>query len=363
MDRRKIFEGLRVVELASVLAGPAVGMFFAELGADVIKIENKSGGDLTRRWKQQGEDITSNVSSYYHSVNWNKKVLFCDLLNPHDYNEVLQLIASADILISNFKSGDDVKFNLVATDLVSKFPSLIIGEIGGYPDSYKVAFDAVLQAESGMMSINGTAASGPIKLPIAFVDLFTAHQLKEGILVAMIQKAKTGKGSIVKTTLFDSAIASLANQASNWLNNNNVPQLQGSLHPNIAPYGEVFMTKDLQMVLLAVGTDAQFNSLCDVLNINITSSEIDFSTNDKRLLNREELKNIIQNSLSEISCSEFLSACERLKIPAGKVNSIDEVFALPSAQKMILNQVEANNSISKRVATIAFDITPNSSSI
>ena len=157
MERRKIFKGLRVVELASVLAGPAVGMFFAELGAEVIKVENKSGGDLTRRWKQTGEDPTSDTSSYYHAVNWNKKVLFFDLLNQHDYNEVLQLIATADILISNFKAGDDVKLNLVSVDLAKKFPSLIIGEIAGYTDSTKVAFDAVLQAETGLMSINGTS--------------------------------------------------------------------------------------------------------------------------------------------------------------------------------------------------------------
>lgn len=360
MDRRKILEGLRVIELASVLAGPAVGMFFAELGAEVIKVENKLGGDLTRHWKQTGEKSSSDTSAYYHSVNWNKKVLFCDLLNKHDYNEVMQLIATSDILISNFKSGDDIKFNLVSADLAKKFPSLIIGEIGGYPDSNKVAFDAVLQAETGWMSINGTRESGPIKLPIAFVDLFTAHQLKEGILIAMIHKVKTGVGAIVKTNLFDAAISSLANQASNWLNNEMIPQLQGSLHPNIAPYGEVFLTKDNQSILLAVGSDIQFLALCKIINIVAVSDFGDFSTNEKRLGNRSTLSIVIQNSLKEISCNDFLFACELNKIPAGKVNTIDEVFKLDAANRLILEQLESNNTISKRVATVAFELHYNS---
>ncbi len=360
MDRRKIFEGLRVVELASVLAGPAVGMFFAELGAEVVKVENKSGGDLTRRWKQKGENISSDTSAYYHAVNWNKKVLFCDLLNERDYNEVMQLIASSDILISNFKAGDDVKFNLVADDLAKKFPSLIIGEISGYPDSEKVAFDAVLQAETGLMSINGTPESGPMKLPIAFVDLLTAHQLKEGILVALVHKAKSGLGAVVKTNLFNSALASLANQASNWLNNKIVPQPQGSLHPNIAPYGEVFNTADNQNVLLAIGTDVQFLSLFKVLNLSPIVENYDFSNNDRRLASRNRLSEILQNAIRKISCKDFLAACEINKVPVGKVNRIDEVFVYPSAQKMILEQSEADHTISKRVATVAFDINFNS---
>ena len=360
MDRRKLFEGLRVVELASVLAGPAVGMFFAELGAEVVKVENKLGGDLTRRWKQQGENPASDTSAYYHSVNWNKKVLFCDLLNERDHKEVMQLIASSDILISNFKAGDDVKFNLVADDLSKKFPSLIIGEISGYPDSAKVAFDAVLQAETGLMSINGNPDSGPIKLPIAFVDLLSAHQLKEGILVALVHKAKSGLGAVVKTNLFNSALASLANQASNWLNNQIVPQLQGSLHPNIAPYGEVFATSDHHNVLLAVGTDVQFSSLCKVLNLSPITDNYDFSTNDRRLVSRNHLSDVLQLAICKISCNDFLSACEIHKIPVGKINRIDEVFQYPSAQKMILEQSEADNTISKRVATVAFDINFNS---
>ncbi len=359
MERRKIFKGLRVVELASVLAGPAVGMFFAELGAEVIKVENKSGGDLTRRWKQTGEDPTSDTSSYYHAVNWNKKVLFFDLLNQHDYNEVLQLIATADILISNFKAGDDVKLNLVSVDLAKKFPSLIIGEIAGYTDSTKVAFDAVLQAETGLMSINGTSDSGPLKLPIAFVDLFAAHQLKEGLLVAILQKTKTGLGSIVKTNLYDAALSSLANQASNWLNNKIIPTPQGSLHPNIAPYGEVFITSDDKDVLLAIGTDLQFNALCEVIDIPVVCTDFDFSTNDLRLINRVQLKLILQMAISKVNCLQFLTACERYKIPAGKINRIDEVFDNPDAQRMILNQTEFDNSISKRVATVAFDIVIN----
>ena len=166
-------------------------------------------------------------------------------------------------------------------------------------------------------------------------------------------------GSIVKTNLYDAALSSLANQASNWLNNKIIPTPQGSLHPNIAPYGEVFITSDDKDVLLAIGTDLQFNALCEVIDIPVVCTDFDFSTNDLRLINRVQLKLILQMAISKVNCLQFLTACERYKIPAGKINRIDEVFDNPDAQRMILNQTEFDNSISKRVATVAFDIVIN----
>ena len=168
MNVKEYFKGLKVVEFASVLAGPAVGMFFAELGAKVIKIENINGGDLTRHWKQSNEDANSPSSAYYHSVNWNKTSIFMDLLSKTYYELAMNHISNADIVIVNFKAGDSEKFGLENSRLLEKFPNLIIGEIVGYPDSDRVAYDAVLQAETGFMSMNGLPETGPLKMPIAF---------------------------------------------------------------------------------------------------------------------------------------------------------------------------------------------------
>jgi len=356
LNQKGFFKDLKVVELASVLAGPAVGMFCAELGANVIKVENKNGGDVTRSWKNPNEASEDENSAYYYSVNWNKQVLFLDLNNQSDHNHVLGLLSDADILITNFKNGDDEKFNLTSEYLKSKFPSLIIGEIAGYSDSSKVAFDAVLQAETGFMSLNGTNESGPLKMPIAMIDILAAHQLKEGILLAMLLKSKTNKGSVVKVNLFDAAISSLANQASNWLNSAYESPRMGSLHPNIAPYGETYQTKDYKLILLAIGNDKQFDALCTNLNVYELVNDIRFSRNSERVKHRSELNNLIANQFKLESSSYWMDLFNAQNVPAGIVNSMLDVFKIPAAEKKILFQSESNGEISKRVETIAFKI-------
>ncbi|MFM9057257.1 MAG: CaiB/BaiF CoA transferase family protein, partial [Bacteroidota bacterium] len=260
-------EGLRVVELAGVLAGPAVGMFFAELGAEVIKVENKrSGGDVTRTWKTPAENPADKDSAYYHAVNWGKQIELRDLNDSADLDVVLKMISSADILLVNFKAGDAERYGLDVSTLRNRFPQLIIGQITGFSDESRVAFDAVLQAESGLMSLNGAREQGPLKLPVAFIDLFAAHQLKEGLLLALLKRSKSGEGAHVKVSLFDSAISSLANQASVYLNTGIASGRTGSLHPSIAPYGETFACADGHYILIACGSDAQFLALCTTLN-------------------------------------------------------------------------------------------------
>lgn len=352
-----IFKGLRVVELANVLAGPAVGMFFAELGAEVVKIENKStGGDLTRKWKLPVENEESTMSSYYHSVNWNKEILFLDLKEAADYAVAIEKISTADLLITNFKSGDAEKFGMGSSVLLSRYPSLIVAAITGFDDQDRVAYDAILQAETGFMSLNGNPGDKPLKMPVALIDLLAAHQLKEGILIALLQRAKTGKGCKVTVSLYRSAISSLANQASAYLNTNSVPMASGSLHPTIAPYGEMFRCADGQWVLLAVGTDQQFLRLVDILNATEIGSDSLFSTNTSRVINREVLAEKLNRYIERLSSENFLSACHRAKVPAASVRSIDQVFMDPSIQSMVLEQKEGDGSVSKRVATVAFKI-------
>jgi crotonobetainyl-CoA:carnitine CoA-transferase CaiB-like acyl-CoA transferase len=351
-------EGLRVVELAGVLAGPAVGMFFAELGAEVIKVENKRrGGDVTRTWKTPAEDPAEKDSAYYHAVNWGKQIEFRDLNDPDDLDSVVQLIDWADILLVNFKAGDAERYELDVPTLRNRFPRLIIGQITGFPDENRVAFDAVLQAETGLMSLNGALDQGPMKLPVAFIDLFAAHQLKEGILLALFRRSKSNEGAHVKVSLFDSAIASLANQASVFLNTGVPSGRTGSLHPSIAPYGETFYCADGQHMLIACGSDAQFVALCSVLNRNDLTTDSRFKDNPSRVVHRQILQGELGSAFLLENSFELMEKLIRVGIPAGIVRDLPGVFSIPEARKLILEE-NRNGKSTKRVSTAVFQINP-----
>ncbi|MDX5404626.1 MAG: CoA transferase, partial [Bacteroidota bacterium] len=259
---KDLFRELTVVELASVLAGPSVGMFFAELGARVIKVESPSG-DVTRGWKLPDESPDSNVSAYFSSVNYHKEYVSLDLKDPSDREHLNAILKEADVLIQNWKEGDAEKFGLSAGSLMARFPKLIIADLSGFAlETQRVAYDIVLQAETGWLSMTGHPGGGPAKLPVALIDLLAGHQLKEGILAALWQRERTGTGAQVAVSLEESALASLANQASNYLMCGNIPGPMGTAHPNIAPYGEIFRCRDDHPLLLAVGSDVQFQKLC-----------------------------------------------------------------------------------------------------
>lgn len=353
------FQGLKVVELAGVLAGPAVGMFFSEMGAQVIKIENKrTGGDVTRSWRVAGEDPHVPESAYYNSVNWNKHVRFLDFHSEKDLNEVHELIDHADIVITNFKEGDAFRYRLDADSLRKKNNGLIVAEITGFSDSARLAFDAVLQAETGFMSINGEPGGQPLKLPVAFIDLMAAHQLKEGVLVALIHRLKTGRGSKVRVSLYRSAIASLANQASTYLNTGQVPSATGSLHPSIAPYGEVFPCSDGRLILLAVGSDKQFRELCSLLGLGFLADLSEFATNPARVLNRMGLADQLRPAIKAFRSDDLLDRFIASGVPAAPVNDLHDLFLEAEARSMVLEQTEPDGRISKRVATAVFEWEP-----
>ncbi len=351
-----MFEGLKVIELASVLAGPDVGMFFAELGAKVIKIENKlSGGDVTRNWKSKYEDQNSSVSAYFSSVNYNKEYLYLDLTVNKDKRVIYDLISTADIVITNYKPGSAVKLGMDYNTLKSINPLIIYGEINGYGcDSKRAAYDVVLQAETGFMSINGELNSPPLKLPVALIDVLAAHQLKEGILIALLKKQKEKKGSLVEVSLYDAAISSLKNQATNWLMGNFIPKAQGSLHPNIAPYGETFLTKDGFYIVLAIGSNKHFKLLLDILNAKELNKDI-FLTNQSRVKNRKELDIALKPYFLKHTKNEFMKKAISLNIPAGVVNNIKQVFEESKAQELVLSQ-DIDGVKTKRVKTIVFKI-------
>lgn len=349
-------KNLKVVELSSVLAGPAVGMFFAELGAQVTKIENKpAGGDLTRKWKLPSEDPAASISAYFASVNYGKIHLMADFKNAHDLAMVREKISHADIVIVNFKKGDEEKFGLSYQEVAQLNSTIIYAHITGYgPHESKTAFDVVLQAETGFMYMNGTPASGPVKMPVALIDLMAAHQVKEAVLLALIKKQQTGKGSYVHTSLYASAIASLANQASNYLMCAHVPQPMGTLHPNIAPYGEMLPTKDGALIVLAVGTDTQFKSLCTALDLQALASDERFATNTARVQHRHELQELLSAPALQQNSEQLLQKLLNYQVPHGRVNNMQQVFEHALAQNMVLTgQTEGQSTTC--VSTIAFD--------
>jgi len=228
--------------------------------------------------------------------------------------------------------------------------------VKGYDNNDRLAYDAVLQAESGLMSINGDDSTGPQKLPIAFIDIMAAHQLKEAILIALLQKASTGKGSHVVVSLYRSAIASLANQGANWLNLQEIPKAIGSLHPNIAPYGETLTTSDGNKILLAVGSDDQFNRLCRVLAKEDLILDFKFGSNAQRVINRHELISLLNDASVKFDLNDLLNKLFADNIPCSKIRTIDEVLSDTVAKEMILDQNELDGSVSYRLSTVAFDI-------
>lgn len=349
-------KNLNVVELSNVLAGPAVGMFFAELGATVIKVENKTtGGDMTRKWKLPSEDSSSNVSAYFSSVNYHKQYLQVDLNSVNDKQKVLELIEQADILIVNFKKGDDEKFGFDHEKIKRLNPSLIYAHITGYGNTNdKTAFDVVLQAETGFMHMNGTATSGPVKMPVALIDILAAHQLKEAILLALIKRQISGTGSYVHVSLYETAIASLANQASNYLMTGSIAQPMGTLHPNISPYGEILVAKDGVKIVLAVGNDKQFEALCICLGLESILTNEKFITNKDRIANRIELVELLNSKAGNLLSSNLEEKLSEAKVPHGLIKNMQEVFENKAAKKMILEE-DIENTKTKRVSTIAFN--------
>ncbi len=331
-----MLKDLLIIETASVLAGPAVGMFFAELGARVVKVENpKTGGDVTRKWKLPFEDPGSNVSAYFSSVNFGKEHLFLDLTDVAARSEFDALVAKADVLITNHMAADAEKLGLTLDRLHALNPKLIQGHIRGYAgDTSRPAYDVVLQAETGYISMTGTDAEHPAKLPVAMIDILAAHQLKEGILLALLNRTNSEKGAFVEVTLEEAALTGLVNQASNWLMAGHVARPIGTLHPNIAPYGEVFTCSDRKRIVLAVGSNSQFRKLCEALELHTVKDDAEFAENNSRVVNRTRLAELLVPAIATFPREPLLEKLHTYGVPAGAVNSIDAALSSPSAKRM-----------------------------
>ncbi len=334
---RDFFADLLVIETATILAGPAVGMFLAELGATVIKIENvKSGGDTTRFWKLKSEAAHTDISAYFSSVNWGKKSLALNLREASDRQILFDLLAKADILLQNFRPEIQARLGLTYSELHQLNERLICAQVTAYEaGDNRPGFDAMMQAETGFMQINGAADGPPTKMPVALIDLLAAHQLKEAVLLALMNRNLTGQGSELVISLFQSGVASLANQATNYLVADVVPMRRGSDHPNVSPYGSVYQTVDGKDVILAVGTDRQFVQLCQVLGCPALATDDRFVTNVQRVAHNESLKKIIAEQVKTFTQADLLEKLSQVSVPAGAVSRMNELFEQPLAQSML----------------------------
>ncbi|MBK9765073.1 MAG: CoA transferase [Flavobacteriales bacterium] len=335
-----LLQDLLVLETAAVLAGPAVGMHFAELGARVVKIENKrSGGDVTRKWKLPLEAPDAPVSAYFSSVNWGKEHLFLDLKDAKDRAIFDELVQRADVLITNHMEKDAAQLGLERDRLRLLNPRLVHGHIKGFADQPdRPAFDVVLQAETGYISMTGTDAEHVAKLPIALIDVLAAHQLKEGLLLALWQRERTGKGAYVEVSLEEAALAGLVNQASNYLMTAAVAKPMGTLHPNIAPYGEVFACASGKRMILAVGSDAQFVGLCTVLGLEQLPEDPRYTSNTDRVAHRIALAATLAPAIATKERSILLRHLLEAGVPAGAVLGVDEALSTATAMALILEE-------------------------
>lgn len=328
---------LLVIETATVLAGPSAGMFLAELGARVVKVEPPKG-DVTRAWKLPSEPAGNPLSAYFSSVNWGKEHVRLDLKDATDRERFDALVRDADILITNHMADDAVKLGLDHERLLALNPRLIHGHIKGFADQPdRPAYDVVLQAECGYVSMTGSGPGQFAKMPIALIDLLAAHQLKEGLLLALLRRERSGKGAFVEVSLEEAALAGLINQASNFLMAGAVARPIGTLHPNIAPYGEVLRCADDGRIILAVGSDAQFTALCAVIGSPALATDARFSSNSQRVRHRAALAEWLEPVFASHERDALLGRLLAAGVPSGAVRSIDEVLASPAARRMTLD--------------------------
>ncbi len=359
MTEKTPLSGIKVLELASVLAGPSVGMFFAELGATVIKVENViTQGDVTRNWKLPKEPADTDISGYFSSVNWGKSSFAVDLCQPAGLEIIYKLTSQCDIVLVSYKPGDAEKLKVDYPTLKAHNPKIIYSHLTGYGlKNRRAGFDAIIQAESGFTYMNGEADGPPTKMPVALMDILAAHHLKEAILLALLYRERTGKGQYIEASLFRAGISSLANQATNWLVGGSIPQRLGSDHPNIVPYGTIYNTADGKGIVIAAGTDKQYRELITALGRNELANDPRFARNQDRVKNKTEINEIIQELVQKYTREEILKTLEEKSIPAGGVFNMKEVFEVPESKEMLLHGNYESGLRISGVRSVAFSTT------
>ncbi|WP_461201832.1 CaiB/BaiF CoA transferase family protein [Anoxybacillus sp. TBDG-1] len=353
-------DGIRVLDLTRVLAGPYATMILGDLGADVIKVEAPGGSDDTRFW---GPPFQNGMSAYYAAINRNKRSMTVNLKEESGKETICQLAQTADVIIHNFKSGTMERLGLGYDDLSPINPKLIYCSITGFgetgPYRHLAGYDYIIQAMSGWMSINGTEQSGPLKVGVAVTDIFTGLYAAIAVQAALIARKKTGSGQKIDLSLFDCAISALVNVASNYFMSGEVPKPLGNDHPNIVPYSTYEASDGLFVV--AVGNDRQFQALCELLEDQTIGADERFRTNAGRVAHRHELNYRLNNELKKKTRAEWQQLFEQKGIPCGPVHTLDQVFQHPQtlARNMIIRMDHPHVGELKLVGTpLKFSHTP-----
>jgi crotonobetainyl-CoA:carnitine CoA-transferase CaiB-like acyl-CoA transferase len=329
--------GIRVLELARILAGPWAGQILADLGADVIKVERKGAGDDTRGWGPpfiEAAEGGNLGAAYFHATNRGKRSIELDFETEEGRAIVRKLAARSDILIENFKVGGLAKFGLDYASLSAINPRLIYCSVTGFgqngPYAPRAGYDLMAQGMGGIMGITGFADGEPTRIGIPVVDIFTGVYSAVGVLAALAQREKSGRGCLVDTSLLDSQVGVLANQALNYLASGEPPQRIGNAHPNVVPY-QVFATADGH-VIIAVGNDRQFAKLCAVIGDPSLAENPACKTNSDRLNNRPALIARLSELIGRFSRDDLLARLEEVQVPSGPINMLDQVFNDPQVK-------------------------------
>ncbi|WP_296252416.1 CaiB/BaiF CoA-transferase family protein [uncultured Stenotrophomonas sp.] len=356
-----LLEGVRVLDLSRILAGPWATQVLADFGADVIKVERPGVGDDTRSWGppylRDADGNDSSESAYYLCANRGKRSVAIDFTTAEGQALLRELVVHCDVLVENYKVGGLKKYGLDFTSLQAINPKLVYCSITGYgqdgPYAQRAGYDAAIQAIGGLMSVtgepDGAPGAGPQKVGVAATDLMTGMYAATAILAALRHAERTGVGQQIDLALLDTQVAWLANQASNYLIGGVVPTRQGTAHPNIVPY-QVMPAAD-GYFMLAVGNDGQFARLCEVIGEPELARDPRYASNNARVANRELLVPHLQQVLRTRPTSEWLAALEQAVVPANPVNRIDQVFADPQVQARGL-RIELPHAGGGRVAMV-----------
>lgn len=326
--------GIRVVDLSRVLGGPYCTQILGDHGADIIKVEPPMG-DETREWgppfekDSEGRNVTS---AYFNGVNRNKRCIALDLRRPEARQIVFRLLETADVLVENFKIGTLERWGMGYEDVLKqRFPRLIYCRISGFgadgPYGRYPGYDAVAQAMSGLISVNGTPESGPTRIGVALVDLVAGLHAVIGISMALFERERSGRGQFVEATLYDAGISLLHPQAANWLMSGNSPRLTGNAHPNVAPY-DLFATKT-RPVFVGCGNDGQFRKLVEILGCPELADDTRFKSNGLRIENLQALTKTLSERFAEWDGEQLCRRLIAAGVPAGPSNNVEEVLTDP----------------------------------
>ena len=318
-------EGVRVLDLSRVLAGPYATMMLADLGADVLKVEHPERGDDTRHW---GPPFADGESAYFLSINRNKRSMGVDLKDPEGLEKVKKLAASADVLIENMRRGALEKLGLGYEGLREVNPGLVYCSITGFgpgEDEERPGYDFLVQARGGIMGITGFPDSEPTKVGVAIADMVCGLQAAMAVLAALHRRGVTGEGARIEAPLFESQLSWLANRAQEYLVSGEETGRMGNAHPSIVPY-QTFDASD-KKIALAVGNDAQFGNLCKALGREELATDERFARNPDRVANREELVALLQEEFSKKTADEWVEEIRGAGVPIGPVNTLADVFS------------------------------------